>query len=103
MFTKYSRFKRNRPVRPIKNVAIADMENTLFCLIVDDEPLAQDVLGTYIGRLDQLKLVCKCETLEEAYEVLNSRPIDVVFLDLNLGPVSGIDLIKKKLLKKKFI
>lgn len=77
------------------------MENTLFCLIVDDEPLAQDVLGTYIGRIDQLKLVCKCESIEEASEVLSSRPIDVVFLDLNLGSVSGIDLVKKKLSKKK--
>ncbi|MBA4058583.1 MAG: hypothetical protein C0490_27960 [Marivirga sp.] len=72
------------------------MENILFCLVVDDEPLAQQVLENYIGRVDQLELVCKCESVEEAYEVINSRPIDVLFLDLNLGSLSGIDLVKKK-------
>jgi response regulator of citrate/malate metabolism len=71
------------------------MENTLFCLIVEDEPLAQEVLENYINRLDQLKLVCKCESVEEAFDIISSQHIDVVFLDLNLGSISGIDLVKK--------
>lgn len=77
------------------------MDNFLFCLIVDDEPLAQQVLENYIARVDQLELVCKCESVEEAYEVINTQPIDVVFLDLNLGAMSGIDLMKKTVDQKK--
>jgi|GEM_PF-1916060 len=67
---------------------------SLFCLIVEDEPLAQEVLETYIGRLDELQLVCKCESAEEAYEVIKSHHIDIIFLDLNLGADSGLDLVR---------
>src|SRR5687768_4068635 len=79
-----------------------DMQNILFCLVVDDEPLAQQVLETYIDRTDQLELVHKCESVEEAYEIICSEKIDVIFLDLNLGAVSGIELVKAQIDKKKY-
>jgi response regulator of citrate/malate metabolism len=71
------------------------MENVLLCIIVEDEPLAQQVLDNYISQVDQLKLVAKCETVDDAYQVIVQNNIDVVFLDLNLEAVSGLDLIKE--------
>ncbi|MBL0741375.1 LytR/AlgR family response regulator transcription factor [Chryseolinea lacunae] len=71
------------------------MKKILYCIIVEDEPLALQLLEKYITRLDQLKLIGKCESVEEAYEAIASHHVDIVFLDLNLESVSGFDLVEK--------
>lgn len=71
-------------------------KNLLFCIIVDDEPLAQQVLENYVSRIPELELVAKCETAEEALEVLSSRKIDLVFLDLHLNTTNGTEILTKK-------
>ena len=66
-----------------------------FCIVVEDEPLAQQVIENYIGRISELKLVAKCESVDEAFTVLKLTPIDIVFLDIHLNAISGIELIEK--------
>jgi two-component system LytT family response regulator len=66
----------------------------LFCMVIEDEPLAQQVLENYIRRVKELKLVAKCESIEEAIATLNSSHIDVVFLDLNLKTEYGTEILK---------
>jgi DNA-binding LytR/AlgR family response regulator len=63
-------------------------------LIVDDEPLAQDILETYISNLPHLELVKKCNNAIEALQVLNTEHIDLIFLDIQMPQLSGIDFVK---------
>lgn len=63
-------------------------------MIVDDEPLALDVLETFIGRLDNLELVCRCHNAVEAYNCLQSEHIDLMFLDIQMPKLTGIDFLK---------
>ncbi|MDX5436163.1 MAG: response regulator transcription factor, partial [Pontibacter sp.] len=68
--------------------------NKLRCMIVDDEPLALDVLETFIQRLDNLELVCRCNNAVEAYSCLQSEHIDLLFLDIQMPKLTGIDFLK---------
>lgn len=66
----------------------------LRCLIVDDEPLALDVLETFVERLDNLELVCRCNNAVEAYNCLQTEHIDLMFLDIQMPKLTGIDFLK---------
>jgi DNA-binding LytR/AlgR family response regulator len=63
-------------------------------LIIDDEPLALDVLETYVGQMPQLKLVGRCSNAIEANELIRKQPVDLIFLDIQMPQVSGVDFIK---------
>ncbi len=63
-------------------------------MIVDDEPLALDVLETFIQRLENLELVCRCNNAVEAYGCLQSEHIDLLFLDIQMPKLTGIDFLK---------
>lgn len=64
------------------------------CLIVDDEPLAQQVIETYITRLPTLNLVKKCSNAMEAFEALQQSPIDLMFLDVQMPVITGIEFLR---------
>ncbi len=66
----------------------------LNVLIVDDEPLALDVLETYIGQTPDLKLVQRCSNAIEANEALKKHDVDLVFLDIQMPQLTGIDFVK---------
>lgn len=66
----------------------------LRCMIVDDEPLALDVLETFIERLENLELVCRCNNAVEAYTCLQNEHIDLLFLDIQMPKLTGIDFLK---------
>jgi DNA-binding LytR/AlgR family response regulator len=66
----------------------------LRCMIVDDEPLALDVLETFIDRLDNLELVCRCNNAMEAYTCLQVEQVDLLFLDIQMPKLTGIDFLK---------
>lgn len=66
----------------------------LNVLIVDDEPLALDVLETYIGQMPELRLVKRCSNAFEANEALKSNDIDLMFLDIQMPQLTGIDFVK---------
>lgn len=63
-------------------------------IIVDDEPLAQDVLETYIEKIPELNLVKKCNNALEANDILKKEDIDLMFLDIQMPQLTGIDFIK---------
>jgi DNA-binding LytR/AlgR family response regulator len=66
----------------------------IHCLIVDDEPLAQDILETYISRNRQLVLVKKCSNAIEAFSILHAEKVDLVFLDIKMPGINGIDFVR---------
>ncbi len=63
-------------------------------IIVDDEPLAQDVLETYIEKLPDLNLLQKCSNALEANEALKNHKVDLMFLDIQMPQLTGIDFLK---------
>jgi DNA-binding LytR/AlgR family response regulator len=63
-------------------------------LIVDDEPIARDILETYVLKMNDMQLVSKCRNALEAFGVLSRQHVDLVLLDINMPEISGIDFIK---------
>ncbi|PZF74064.1 LytR/AlgR family response regulator transcription factor [Taibaiella soli] len=66
---------------------------TLSCLIVDDEPLAQEVLQTHVAKIPSLRVVQVCNNAMEAFEALHKHQIDLVFLDINMPVISGLNFL----------
>lgn len=66
----------------------------IHCLIVDDEQTSLDVLTYYISRTPVLKLVKAVTNPMEALEIVNSEKIDLVFLDIQMPEVTGLDLAR---------
>ncbi len=64
------------------------------CLIVDDEPIAQQILEKYISQIDALHLVGKCSNAFEALNVLHREKIDLLFLDIRMPSLTGLDMLK---------
>jgi len=69
-------------------------EKTYNCLIVDDEPRAREILKRYIEQVPMLRLTDECTNALEALRALQSNNIDLLFLDVQMPQISGIDLIK---------
>lgn len=63
-------------------------------LIIDDEHIAHDIVKGYCDNLPNFKFVKSCYNAFEAIEVLNSRPVDLIFLDLNMPKLKGFDFLK---------
>ncbi len=61
------------------------------CLIVDDEPLALDLLEGYVNRTPFLELAGRSANAFEAMEVLDAHPIDLIFLDIQMPDLSGVE------------
>jgi two-component system, LytTR family, response regulator len=62
------------------------------CLIVDDEPYAVNLLAEYISQVSSLVLVKKCYNALEALEFLKDNKADLIFLDINMPQLSGMQL-----------
>jgi DNA-binding LytR/AlgR family response regulator len=69
-------------------------QNKIKCLVVDDEPLAAAVLEKYIGQLDFLLLAGTCANAIEALAFLQKNKVDLIFLDIQMPRLSGIDFLK---------
>lgn len=65
------------------------------CIIVEDEPIAAEILENFVSRNEQLHLLAKCSDAVYAGNVLNRHEIDLMFLDLHLPVVKGFDFLKK--------
>ncbi len=63
-------------------------------IIVDDEPLALDVLETYIDKISEFQLVARCNNALEANDALREHGVDLIFLDIQMPQITGIDFIK---------
>ena len=63
-------------------------------LIVDDEPLAGEILETYISQVPSMELVGRCYNAIEANEFINNNEVDLLLLDIEMPQLNGIDFIK---------
>jgi DNA-binding LytR/AlgR family response regulator len=64
------------------------------CLIIDDEPLAQNVIENYLKNFPDIELIAKCENALTALAWIKKQKIDLIFLDISMPFISGIDFIK---------
>ena len=70
------------------------MSKIIQCIIVDDEPVARDILSSYLGKIDSIHVVAQCKNAMEAFTAINSAKIDLVFLDINMPEISGLSFAK---------
>ena len=66
----------------------------LKCIIIDDEPIARKVLQEFIEEIDYLELAGQAENPLKAMALLNENDIDIIFLDINMPKINGIDFLK---------
>lgn len=64
------------------------------CLIIDDEPIAGDIIQAYCTHLPALNVVAYCSNALEAKAVLQKQKVDVVFLDINMPVLDGMAFLK---------
>ncbi len=64
------------------------------CLLVDDEPLAIKLIENHISKIDSLQVVATCNNAIKAFEILSTQEIDLLFLDIKMPNITGIDFLK---------
>ena len=70
------------------------MQQPCKCLIVDDEPLAIELIKDHIERIPQLEIAATCQNALEAFEVLKKESIDLMFLDIQMPMLTGMEFVK---------
>jgi len=64
------------------------------CLVVDDEPVAREGMLEYISQIDYLNAVAQCRSATEAACLLQKKKIDLIFLDIQMPKLTGIEFLK---------
>jgi YesN/AraC family two-component response regulator len=70
------------------------MENKIRCLVVDDEPWAMELISDYIVTTPDLELVCKTTSAVQALAVAQSGSVDLIFMDIQMPELTGIQLME---------
>ncbi len=70
------------------------MSKTIRCLIVDDEPMAREILENHLKKIDTVHVVASCKNAMDAFNIISSKEIDVIFLDINMPEISGLSFAK---------
>ncbi len=63
-------------------------------LIIDDEPIARDIMETYVQKLPELELAGKCKNALEAFRFISQQHVDLLLLDINMPEINGMDFLK---------
>ncbi|GAB1452402.1 LytTR family DNA-binding domain-containing protein [Draconibacterium sp.] len=64
------------------------------CLIIDDEPLARDLIRYHIEKLDNFEIVAECGDAMKALQELHNQKIDLMFMDIEMPQITGIEFLK---------
>ena len=64
------------------------------CLIVDDEPVAQRIIASYLEEIPEMQIVDRCLNAIEAMQLMQLQPIDLLFLDIEMPKLKGLDFIR---------
>ncbi|UII79517.1 LytTR family DNA-binding domain-containing protein [Flagellimonas sp. CMM7] len=76
---------------------------TYKCLIIDDEPLARELLETYLEKIPNFELLASCSSAIHASSILSSKKVDLLFLDIEMPALKGTDFFKNLVYKPKVI
>jgi DNA-binding LytR/AlgR family response regulator len=64
------------------------------CIIVDDEPMARQIIASYCANIKNLQVVASCENAFEAADALAKNHVDILFLDINMPVITGLNFLK---------
>jgi len=70
------------------------MSKIISCIIVDDEPIAREILENHLQKIDSIKIVASCKNAMEAFNAINSNTVELLFLDINMPEISGLSFAK---------
>lgn len=70
------------------------MSDKIRCIIVDDEPVALDIIENHLSKIDKIKIIGRCRNATEAFNMINANKTDLIFLDINMPGISGISFAK---------
>lgn len=70
------------------------MAEKITCVIVDDEPMAREILESFINKTPNLELISSCKNAVEALQIAQNEKIDLFFLDINMPEINGLSLAK---------
>jgi two-component system, LytTR family, response regulator len=68
---------------------------TLRTVVVDDEPLARDLLRVLLADHKEVELVAECRNGQEAIDYLQAKPVDLLFLDVQMPKLGGFDVVER--------
>lgn len=66
------------------------MSDKISCIIIDDEPTAREIIATHLAKIKSVKVVGSCAGASEAFNLINSTRVDLIFLDINMPEISGL-------------
>ena len=66
----------------------------MCCIVIDDEPLAVDIITTYLEKIPDIEVVAQCTNPMDAIRILSKEHIDLIFLDIEMPHLNGMELIK---------
>jgi DNA-binding LytR/AlgR family response regulator len=64
------------------------------CIIVDDEPIAREILENHLFKIDSIQVLASCKNALEAFKVINAQVVDLIFLDINMPEISGLSFAR---------
>ncbi len=67
---------------------------TINCIIVDDEPVAREILVSHLEKIEQVKVVASCKNAMEAFQAVQADHVDLIFLDINMPEISGLSFAR---------
>lgn len=70
------------------------MDKVISCLIIDDEPMAREIIATHLSKIENINIIASCSSAIEAFNHISNQTIDLVFLDINMPEISGISFAK---------
>src|SRR5450432_3009472 len=66
----------------------------ISCLIIDDEPLAVRLVGSYVQKIPGLEIAAACNSAIDAFKILREQKIDLIFLDIKMPKLIGTDFLR---------
>ncbi len=70
------------------------MDKKISCLIVDDEPTAREIIASHLSKIKSVKVVGSCAGATEAFTLINTQKVDLMFLDINMPEISGLSFAR---------
>src|SRR5690606_41755240 len=70
------------------------MTKKTTCIIVDDEKMAREVITSHLSKMDRIEVVASCSNAIEAFNVINSHDIELVFLYINMHEITELSFAK---------
>lgn len=70
------------------------MANKIKCIIVDDEPVAREILERHLSKINSIEVLGLCKNAIEAFNIISTEQVDLIFLDINMPEISGLSFAK---------